>query len=130
MNKIKLNFTKYKNSFSVKIENMENLTIEQIQMLELFVKNRNGIFDFNSYSFSIQKKLEFNEFVTLIQHSNIEATCQELLLVKKNEKRVGFGQYKGMYYSDIPDSYLLWLQNNYRGFEKEFIEIELKKRKL
>ena len=60
----------------------------------------------------------------------MEATCQEMLIIKKEKSRVGFGQYKGMYYSDIPASYLIWLKSNYRGFDKEFIEAELKKRKL
>lgn len=125
-----LAFTKHKNSFNVKVVNLESLSVEQIQALELFVKNRKGIFDFNTYTFVIQKKIEFNEFVDLIRHSNIEATCQEMLIIKKEKARVGFGQYKGMYYSDLSDSYLLWLKSNYRGYEKEFIDTELKKRKL
>ncbi|MCD6173123.1 MAG: DUF3820 family protein [Sulfurimonas sp.] len=130
MPKVQLAFTKHRNSFNVKVINLESLSVEQIQALELFVKNRKGIFDFDTYTFVIQKKIEFNEFVSLIKYSNIEATCQEMLIIKKEKSRVGFGQYKGMYYSDIPDSYLIWLKSNYRGFDKEFIEVELKKRKL
>ncbi len=130
MPKVQLSFTKHANSFNVKVENMENLSVEQIQALELFVSNRKGIFDFNTYTFVIQKKIEFKEFLTLIKYSNIEATCQEMLIIKKEKSRVGFGQYKGMYYNDIPDSYLVWLKSNYRGFDKKFIEAELKRRKL
>jgi hypothetical protein len=129
MPRVNLTFQKYSNSFNVQILNMESLTVEQIQDLELFVKNRKGVFDFNSYSFSIQKKIEFNEFVSLLKYANIEATCQELLIVQKERARVGFGQYKGLYYSDIADSYLLWLQSNYRGFERKYIEAEIKNRK-
>ena len=130
MTKAKLNFTKHANSFNVAIPNLESLSVEQIQELQKFVESRKGIFDFNRYTFSIQKKIEFQEFVSLIQYSNIEATCIEMLIIKKEKPRVGFGQYKGMFYSDIPSSYLLWLKGNYRGFDKQHVEAELKKRKL
>ena len=43
-------FTKYSKSFSVHIKNLEQLTVEQIQEIESFVKVRNGIFDFNTYT--------------------------------------------------------------------------------
>ncbi len=130
MSKIQLAFTKHANSFNVKVVNLESLSVEQIQAIELFVKKRKGIFDFNSYTFVIQKKIEFSEFVSLIQHSKIEATCQEMLIVKKEKSRVGFGQYKGMIYDELPNSYMLWLKTNYRGQDRDIIEQELKKRNL
>lgn len=37
-------FTSYKNSFSVKVKNLEKLTVEQIQTIERFVSQRKGIF--------------------------------------------------------------------------------------
>jgi len=123
-------FTQYAKSFSVHIKNLEELTVEQIQEIENFVSSRKGIFDFNSYTFSIQKKIEFEEFVQLIEHSPIQAKLSEHIIQVKPQPRVGFGQYKGMQYNELPDSYMLWLKSNYRGYDREVIEKELKRRKL
>ena len=123
-------FTKYAKSFSVHIKNLEQLTVEQIQEIEDFVKLRNGIFDFNAYTFSIQKKIEYSEFVQLIENSNIQAKLSEHIIQRKFQARVGFGQYKGMQYNELPDSYMLWLKTNYKGHDRDVIETELKRRKL
>jgi len=130
MIKANLVFTQYAKSFNVHITNLEQLSVEQIQEIENFVKIRNGIFDFNAYSFSIQKKIEFPEFVELIQHSNIQAKLSEHIIQVKFQPRVSFGQYKGMQYNELPDSYMLWLKSNYRGYDRDAIEKELKRRKL
>jgi len=128
--KAHLIFTHFKNSYSVKISNLEQLSVEQIQQLQKFVSFRNGIFDFSNYSFIIQKRLEFFEFLVLIKHTNINAVCEENLIVKESKPRIGFGQYKGMEYSELPDSYILWLKSTYRGYEKETLDKELRKRNL
>lgn len=125
-----LAFTKKHNSFSVKVTNLEQLEVSQIQELEKFVINRKGIFDFSTYTFVIQKKIEFEEFVSLIKYSGIKATCHEMLIVQKEKDRIGFGQYKGTLYEELPNSYLLWLKSNYRGYERELLDSELKRRKL
>ena len=130
MIKAHLIFTQYRNSYSVKIPNLEKLSVEQIQQLQEFVTIRKGIFDFNSYSFVIQKRLEFHQFLSLINYTDIKADCEENLIVRENQPRVGFGQYKGMQYNELPDSYMLWLKANYRGQDRETLEKELKKRKL
>jgi len=130
MIKANLVFTQYAKSFNVHITNLEQLSVEQIQEIENFVKIRNGIFDFNAYTFSIQKKIEFTEFVELIEHSNIQAKLSEHIIQVKFQPRVGFGQYKGMQYNELPDSYMLWLKSNYRGYDRDAIEKELKRRKL
>ncbi len=130
MIKANLVFTQYAKSFNVHITNLEQLSVEQIQEIENFVKIRNGIFDFNAYSFSIQKKIEFPEFVELIEHSNIQAKLSEHIIQVKFQPRIGFGQYKGMQYNELPDSYMLWLKSNYRGYDRDAIEKELKRRKL
>ena len=109
---------------------MESLSVDQIQELQKFVEIRNGIFDFSTYSFSIQKRLEFTQFVELIKYAGIKATCQELIEIEKEKSRVGFGQYKGMLYEELPDSYLIWLKSNYHVYDKDKIEKEFKKRKL
>ena len=126
MNKAHFIFTKYTNSFSVYVENLEELSVEQIQKIEAFVHARNGMFDFETYTFTIQKRLDFNEFVSLIEHSAINATCEEQVLKVKQKVKIEFGKYKGMLYSDIPDSYLLWLKSNYRGKDRDIIDAELK----
>lgn len=125
MAKAQFFFTEFKNSFSVYVKNLEELTVEQVKRIENFVSARRGVFDFNTYSFAIQKRLSFKEFVALIESSSIEATCIETLLETKSIPRVEFGQYKGMYYSELPDSYLLWLKSNYRGKDRATLENEL-----
>ena len=124
-------FTQRKNSFSVHIPNLEELSVTDIQIIETFVANRKGVFDFNSYTFAIPKKIEFEEFVSLLRYLNIDAECsQKRLTATSQSKTVSFGQYKGMLYSDLPDAYLLWLKDNYRGKESKVIQEELRKRNI
>ncbi|MDP2894628.1 MAG: DUF3820 family protein [Sulfurimonas sp.] len=123
-------FTKFSNSFSVYVKNLEQLSVEQIQNIEAFVRERKGIFDFNSYTFTIQKRLEFNEFVSLVQRTSLEATCEEKIINIQQRERVEFGKYKGMLYCDLPDSYLLWLKSNYMGKDRDIVEAELKFRSM
>lgn len=130
MLKPKLIFTKKKNSFVVKIANLEKLSVSQIQELESFVKKRNGIFDFDSYEFIINKNIEYEEFIKLINYANIEAMLEENIILEKQYPRIGFGQYKGMQYNELSDSYILWLKENYRGSDRDTIDKELKKRNL
>ena len=123
-------FTKYANSFSVHIQNLEQLSVEQIQEIQSFVDNRKGVFDFDTYSFVIQKRLDYSEFLSLLEHSNLDAKCEEKSLVFKTNVRIGFGQYKGMFFNELPDTYLQWLKGNYRGPDRELIDMELKSRGL
>ena len=130
MAKARLIFTQRRNSYSVKIPNLELLSVVQIQELEKFSSDRNGIFNFNDYGFSIQKRLEFSEFTSLVKRLGMEAVCEENAIIQKNQPRIGFGQYKGMQYYELTDSYMLWLKTNYRGMDRELIDKELKRRKL
>ncbi len=123
-------FIKHTNSFSVRIENLEQLSVEQIKKIQAFVANRKGVFDFEAYSFAIQKRLEFDEFVALLMHSEIDAECQEIEMVRKSYAKIDFGKYKGMRFSELPDSYLIWLKGNYRGKDRETIDAALKSRNL
>lgn len=126
----RLEFSAYQNSYKVDITNMEALSVEQIQELQAFVAKRKGIFDFNTYSFSIQKRVNFEEFTKLLQELELKVFCTEVFITASVEPRVPFGQYKGMLYREIPDSYLLWLRSNHKGKERDFIESECKKRAL
>ncbi len=130
MNKAHLIFTKHTNSFSVQIKNLEQLSVEQIQELEHFVDNRKGLFDFNTYSFVIKKKIEFYEFVSLMNHLGIDNYCEEKILITETKARIDFGKYKGMQYNEVPDSYLIWLKSTYRGKDRSNIDNELKNRSL
>ena len=130
MNKPLFVFTQNKNSFSVYIENLEQLLVKQIKEIEDFVSLRNGIFDFNTYTFVIQKKLEFNEFISLLKYSGIDASFKEKILKVKNSEKIEFGKYKGMFFSELPDAYLLWLKKNYRGSQRDIIDNEVSNRNL
>lgn len=130
MNKAHLIFTKYTHSFSVHVQNLQELSVEQIQEIEAFVSARNGVFNFDTYSFAIQKKLEFDEFVSLVGLTLPNSTCEEKKLKVQQKVKVEFGKYKGMAYSDIPDSYLLWLKSNYRGKDRDIVDAELNFRTL
>jgi len=123
-------FTAYRHSFRVHVENLESLSVAKIQEIENFVSNRKGKFDFNSYSFVIQKHLEFQEFTKLVQESGLNAQCIDNPIVVAPKARVGFGQYKGMTYEELPDTYLIWLKTNYNGPDRKKIESELSKRRL
>ncbi|MFA5232853.1 MAG: DUF3820 family protein [Sulfurimonas sp.] len=123
-------FTKYSNSISVHVKNLEQLSVAQIQSIEAFVSARKGIFDFSTYIFTIQKRLEFGEFISLLQNSSLDATCEEKIINIRQRERVEFGKYKGMLYCDLPDSYLLWLKSNYMGKDRDIVEAELKFRSI
>jgi hypothetical protein len=123
-------FTAYENSFKVTISNLEALSVTQIQEIEAFVHIRKGLFDFSSYSFVIQKRLSFDEFVLLLKNSSLTGTIKNQPLLQKEKKRIGFGQYKGTAYSELPDTYLLWLQSNYSGADSSIIKEEILQRKI
>lgn len=130
MNKPYLIFTQNKNSFNVCVKNLEKLNIDQIHELENFVKIRSGIFDFVTYTFCIQKKIKFDDFISLLAHLKIDAICEENIVIPQSQPRIGFGQYKGMQYNELTNSYMLWLKTNYRGEDREIIDKELKNRNL
>ena len=130
MSKPHFTFTKHKNSFSVHVENLEMLSVEQIQEIEHFVSERKGYFDFDTYTFTIRKNLEYQEFIRLLQTLHVEATTREAVVNIQNSARINFGQYKGMPYNELPDSYLLWLKNNYIGSDREVICGEIAKRNI
>lgn len=123
-------FTKHKNYYSVYVKNLESLSVPQIQEIELFVQQRKGVFDFQNYVFIIQRRLEFHEFSALMKYLEFDVICTENIIEYVAGARIGFGQYKGLPYSELPDTYLIWLKNNYRGTEKEGLLKEIEKRKL
>ncbi len=123
-------FTKNKNSFCVHVKNLEELSVEQIQDIEHFVDVRNGYFDFTTYTFTVNKNLEYQEFIKLLNTLHVNALTEESIVLQKNSEKINFGQYKGMLYSELPDSYLLWLKNNYSGKDREILCDEITRRKV
>jgi len=123
-------FRKYQNSIKVTVTNLEELDVATIQTIEQFVKSRKGYFDFNTYSFVLQKRLEFEEFKKVLELSSFDVLLEKEKIEEEYQARVSFGQYKGLLYSELPDSYIIWLKNNYIGRDRGFIEAELKSRKL
>lgn len=130
MVKAQLYFTKHRHSFTVYIKNLEDLSVSQIQELERFSSLRHGYFDFEKYSFTIQKNIDFHEFVQVMHSLEISSDIYETSSTNKKSQKIGFGKYKGMFYSELPDSYLLWLRNNYIGEDRVVIGDELKSRNL
>lgn len=130
MKKAHFIFTRHPRSINVHVQNLEELSIEQIQEIEAFVRARKGVFDFETYTFAIQKKLEFNEFVSLVELTLPNSTCENKELKIQQKAKVEFGKYKGMFYSEIPDSYLLWLKGNYRGKDRDIVDAEISFRTL
>jgi len=130
MVKAQLYFTKHRHSFTVFVKNMEELSVTQIQELEKFSMLRHGYFNFEKYSFTIQKNLAFHEFVQVIHSLKISSDIYETVSNSKQNKKISFGKYKGMFYSELPDSYLLWLKSNYNGEDRILINDELKSRNL
>ena len=129
-NIVELVFTKLQRSFQVNILNLESLDVKTIQQLEHFVKVRNGIFDFELYRFEIQKNIDIYEFKALMSYAGIECLCSERLIYQDESPRIEFGQYKGMFFSDLDDAYILWLKSNYRGSQKKILDTEVEKRDL
>lgn len=124
-------FTQYRDSFSVYIENLEKLDVSQIREIERFVRERKGVFDFQAYTFAIQKRIDFEEFCILLKHLQIEAACQEnFAKPHPSSTKIEFGKYKGAQLCELPDEYLEWLKRNYRGGQREDIEEEYRRRNL
>ena len=123
-------FEAYKNSYSVKVNNLDKLSIQQIQEIQKFVTLRRGIFDFEHFSFFIQKRLDFISFQKLLYSLSIEAIVKEKEVFYIKKERISFGQYKGLFYYELPDSYMQWLKTNYHGYDREKIDKELKRRNI
>lgn len=144
MEVIKLIFFEHKNSYTLHIVNLKQLSVEQIKLLEEFSSLRRGIFDFEKERISIQKRLKQEDVEKLFQLLKIDVEFLEPQRVMKNKlevqqtskrtqdskpsAKVTFGKHKGKLYSDLPDNYLQWLVKNYNGSENEHISNEVMRR--
>lgn len=131
-------FKSYSNFFKVYVDNLEQLSVVQIKEILDFVQKRRGFFDFDTYTFKIQKKMDFEEFCTLCNDANLVIdlqNCQFNNQIDLEEKKdvdvkIDFGKHKGCFFKDLPDSYIIWLRKNYLGKFKDTIVQEYEKRAL
>lgn len=128
-----LRFVAHYDHFAVKVENLSELTVEQIQKLEKFASDRRGRLDFTSATIHIGKRIDFDDFNRILELSAIKAdTIESEVRAEKDaapvDAVIGFGKYRGMQYSQIPLEYLLWLKKNYHGLERPTVEHELMRR--
>jgi hypothetical protein len=142
----------------IKIKNLQNLTVSQIQSLEFFTQKRRGIFDFSTHTIILHKKIEHSHLQQLFEFEHIDVQAEEIDTYHDKEEKhqgttendinkkyhdnsrtaekkssnvkISFGKYKGKFYSEIPDSYLLWLKKNYKGLEESNIVNETIRRKI
>lgn len=134
-------FQGYTNFFKVHVDNLEQLSVDQIKKILDFVQKRRGFFDFETYEFKIQKKMDFKEFKVLCEDAKLEVVLKEFegkQQLHKNiqnenvqtDTKIDFGKYKGKFFKELPDSYIIWLRRNYVGKFKDIIVQEYKKRAL
>jgi hypothetical protein len=133
-----LRFVAYRDYYTVTVENLTELTVPQIRRLEAYAAQRRSLLDFSTARMRIWKRIDFAHFNKTLELAGIAADTIESEIVRPAGKPaapvqdpvIGFGKHRGMRYSDIPESYLLWLKNNYSGTERGLIEAELSRRGL
>lgn len=130
-----LRFVTYRNYFTLTVENLAQLSVAQIQRLEKFASDRRARLDFNTARMRIAKRIDFHGLNQLLALSGIKADTIESEIKRKKDKSsvdpiIGFGKHRGMYYSEIPVEYLLWLKKNYQGHERTALDRELMNRSL
>ena len=130
----RLRFVAFSEYYTITVENLTALSVEQIKELESFAAQRRGRLDFATSTIRIGKRIPFEHFNKTLELCGIKADTIEAEPVNQitpaSNTPIGFGQYKGMSYSELPEEYLLWLKFNYRGREREFLEQELRNRSL
>ena len=136
-----LRFIAYRDYYIVRVENLTALTVPQIHQLEAYAAERRSRLDFNTSTMRIWKRIDYAHFNKTLEAAGIAADTIESEVVRRDagapaqpepepDARVGFGKHRGMRYCDLPESYLLWLKNNYSGPERGLIEAELSRRHL
>lgn len=133
-----LRFVAYRDYYTVTIENLTALTVPQIKMLESYAAERRSVLDFATATMRIWKRIDYAHFNKTLEYAGIVADTIESEIARPDaapaapaaDPVIGFGKHRGMRYRDIPESYLLWLKNNYSGPERGVIEAELSRRGL
>jgi hypothetical protein len=133
-----LRFVAYRDYYTVRIENLTELTVPQIRQLEAYAAERRSLLDFSTATMKIWKRVDYAHFNKTLKLAGIAADTIESEVVRPDsmpaapakDPVVGFGKHRGMRYGDLPEGYLLWLKNNYSGPERGLIEAELTRRGL
>lgn len=130
----RLRFVSYSEYYMIIVENLPELSVNQIRQLEAFAEQRRARLDFTNATIRIGKRITFDHFNRTLELCGINADTIESEPLNQietlPETPIGFGQYKGMSYSELPEDYLLWLKFNYRGRERELVDQELQRRSL
>ena len=135
-----LRFIPHRDYFDVIVENLTSLTVPQIQAIEQFATQRRSQLDFDTSSFRIYKRIDFDHFNRLLDSVGIIADTIESEIkysepstdhdLPPEDPVVSFGKYKGQRMSQLPDHYLSWLKKNYNGPMRNSIEYECHRRSL
>ena len=133
-----LRFIAYRDFYIVRVENLTLLSVPQIKQLERYASERRSVLDFEDASMRIWKRIDFDHFNKTLELSGIAANTIESEIVRPGiapeevpvSPKIGFGKYRGLSYSELPDDYLQWLKRNYQGPERQNIERELSSRSL
>lgn len=129
---IKLTYTQYPRYFRCKIENINELSVQNLQELEAFASARSGQLDYQSESFIIPKRIEIQYLQELFNLKGIEVfiTEQEPQKYKISQNAtINFGKFKGQKWSDLDEEYLKWLSQNLSSDDRQTALNELSQRK-
>ncbi len=131
----KLVYEQRRDYLLLRVTNLTQLSVAQIQELEQFAAARRGWFDFNTSQIHIEKRLELEQLSKLLDSVGITASVEEKEEAVEAPKcnvnaKIGFGKYRGHAYSEIPDAYMMWLKGNYYGPERQEVDNELARRGL
>ncbi|HIC44744.1 MAG TPA: hypothetical protein EYO73_10855 [Sulfurimonas sp.] len=129
---IKLSYTQYSKQFTCKIENIGELSIQTLQELEAFASQRSGSLDYSKESFSIPKRIEIQHLQELFQLKGMDVFITQKEAQKHfavNTSIINFGKFKGTKWSDLEDTYLLWLTKNLNSDDRQTAIRELERRK-
>jgi hypothetical protein len=136
-----LRFVASRDYYTIRIENLEALSVPQIRQLEAFAMQRRSTLDFQTASIRIWKRIDYHHFNKTLEAAGIAADTIESEIVRSPSAaaeappervtaKVGFGKHRGIAYAELPESYLLWLKMNYSGPERHYIDQELAARNL
>ncbi len=129
---IRLSYAQYHKYFICKIENISELSVQELQDLESFAKKRSGKLDYTNESFTIPKRIELQHLQELFSLMQMD-----VFVVEKEPQRqaiastatINFGKFKGTKWSDLEEDYLRWLSQNINSDDKNTALAEIQRRK-
>ncbi|MDF1881241.1 hypothetical protein JHD50_07990 [Sulfurimonas sp. MAG313] len=129
---IKLSYTQYSKQFICKIQNINELSVQTLQELENFASTRSGSLDYTKESFCIPKRIALSHVQELFKLKGLDVFITEEEAKRQrisNMATINFGKYKGTKWTDLDDTYLLWLSKNLNSDDRQIAISELESRK-